>query len=129
MIQVRNCIFETNSSSVHSLIIMKTPDYNLWMKSEDEELEERLFAKKHDDGSVTFIKGHDIIERMKQDKDGYWMKEYERYKASDDEYDTNRIVGLYAVYYFGAYPPSCCADMVTATVDDYTAVSFYIDEQ
>ena len=64
MLQIRNCIFETNSSSVHSLIIMKTPDYKLWMKSDDEELEERLFAKKNDDGIVTFIKGKDVIEKF-----------------------------------------------------------------
>ena len=129
MLQIRKCIFETNSSSVHSLIIMKTPDYKLWMKSDDEELEERLFAKKNDDGIVTFIKGKDVIEKLKQDSDGYWNSQYKKYVAEDDDYMIDRLVGMYAIYYFGAFPPSHCADITTASVDDYTAVSFYLEEQ
>lgn len=129
MLQIRNCIFETNSSSVHSLIIMKTPDYKLWKKSEDEELEERLFAKKNDDGVVTFIKGKDVLEKLKQDSDGYWQRQYQKYVDDDDEYMIDHLVGTYAVYYFGAFPPSRCADITTASVDDYTAVSFYLEEQ
>ena len=46
MITVRNCIFETNSSSVHSLTIVTTETYKRWVSSYngDEDEKEQILG-------------------------------------------------------------------------------------
>ena len=128
MLQVRNGLFETNSSSTHALIIMKTSDYNKWKRSNHEDVEDMLFVQQKDGSNVSFIKGRDIIEKMAEAKDSYWYEEYKRYKEEGEDDWVEEIVSDYASYYFGAFSPSC-GDIETASVDDYTAVSFYIPEK
>ena len=71
MFSIRNGMFETNSSSTHVLVMMKTSDFKAWYKSEDEfdSLEEIVFWNRYDSGkssdSQKFKTGREFIEEMK----------------------------------------------------------------
>ena len=86
MYNIRLGLFETNSSSTHTIVIMKKEDFQRWRKSSDEKPnDETLYFIKHTDGnksSVTFI-------TEKQVKDDLfanisWIKD-KYMKALEDE--------------------------------------------
>ena len=63
MIKIRRGIFETNSSSTHSLSIADIDDFNKWVKGEI------LFDKNND----SFITKEEAIKQIKEDK--YYQEE------------------------------------------------------
>lgn len=53
MIQIRNGMFETNSSSVHVLVMMKTSDFNKFNTDQDDcDINELLFWNYSDSGKT-----------------------------------------------------------------------------
>lgn len=132
MITVRNGLFETNSSSVHTLVIMKNKDFRRWYNSSDEKPnDEALFFIKHKDGNkstVTFI----TEKKVKEDllASGNWMKD-EYLKAIDENslYKAKAMLNSYAVRCLGAYPSGWFGDVIYEEFEDYVAVSVYIDEE
>lgn len=132
MITIRTCIFETNSSSIHTLAVMKKEDFRRWYNSSDETPnDEALFFIKHKDGNkstVTFI----TEKKVKEDllASGSWMKD--EYKNAIDEnslYKAKAMLNSYAVRCLGAYPSGWVGDVTYEEFDDYVAVSIYIDEE
>lgn len=71
MFSIRNGMFETNSSSTHVLVMMKTSDFRAWYKNEDEfdSLEDIVFWNRYESGqssdSQKFKTGRELIEEMK----------------------------------------------------------------
>ena len=71
MLEIRQGMFETNSSSTHVLVMMRTSDFKAWYKSEDEfdSLEEIVFWNRYESGqssdSQKFKTGKEFIEEMK----------------------------------------------------------------
>ncbi len=70
MIQVRSSMFETNSSSVHVLVMMKSTEFNRFCKGEEEfdNLEDVVFWNRYDSGKHSseqkFKTGKDFIDEM-----------------------------------------------------------------
>ena len=60
-IQIRNGVFETNSSSVHSLTLASYDDYNAWMSGE-------VFL---DEGSEEFLTLDETLQRLKESAESY----------------------------------------------------------
>lgn len=132
MITIRTCVFETNSSSIHTLAIMKKEDFRRWYNSSNEEPDDAaLYFIKHKDGNkstVTFI----TEKRVKEDllASGNWMKdEYEKAIDENSLYKAKEMLNLYAVRCLGAYPSGWFGDVVYEEFEDYVAVSVYIDEE
>ena len=73
MFSIRNGMFETNSSSTHVLVMMRTSDFKAWYKSEDEfdSLEEIVFWNHYESGqssdSQKFKTGREFMEEMKSE--------------------------------------------------------------
>lgn len=71
MLEIRQGMFETNSSSTHVLVMMRTSDFKAWYKSEDDfdSLEEIVFWNRYESGqssdSQKFKTGREFIEEMK----------------------------------------------------------------
>lgn len=82
MIQVRNNIFETNSSSTHSVSISPKSDYDRWAcDADDIELGNTLL----DTLMGTFVKVSEVYERIRRNG---WCSSFEGFKAffvSNDE--------------------------------------------
>lgn len=78
MIEIRNNMFETNSSSVHVLVLMKTSDYKAFAKKLEEydSLSDIVFWSRYDSGQRSdeqkFKKGEYFLDKM--DREG-WVKE------------------------------------------------------
>ena len=74
MIQIRQSMFETNSSSVHVLVMMKSTDFNRFCKGEEEydNLEDIVFWNRWDSGTHSseqkFKTGKDFIDEIKSDR-------------------------------------------------------------
>ena len=70
MIQFRSSMFETNSSSVHVLVMMKSTDFNRFCKGEEEydNLEDIVFWNRWDSGTQSseqkFKTGKEFIDEM-----------------------------------------------------------------
>lgn len=132
MITIRTCIFETNSSSIHTLAVMKKEDFRRWYNSSDEEPnDEALFFIKHKDGNkstVTFITEKKVKEDLLASSN--WITD-EYLKAIDENslYKAKEMLNLYAVWHLGAYPSGWFGDVAYEEFDDYVAVSVYIPEQ
>ena len=73
MIQIRHNIFETNSSSTHSLVIMTNDE---WKKVENGELFIDVFAAEH--GKTELV-----------DEEKLYKEAKEEYQESDDKYGRN----------------------------------------
>ena len=112
MIQIRQSIFETNSSSTHALVIMKTSDFLKWKNSSDEDDENKLYWNyqnawrndKYTSAEQRFLTQAEIIELMKQDdyykdyindpeqisefaeQESYWL-----YSDIEDRYDMDSV--------------------------------------
>lgn len=99
MIQVRYSIFETNSSSVHVLVMMKSTDFIKFHKREDEydNLEDVVFWKRYGrhgehSSEQEFKTGKDFIDEIKsegliqpyEELDLKYLKKY----ANDQNYYT-----------------------------------------
>lgn len=132
MISIRQNIFETNSSSIHTLAIMKKEDFIRWYNSSDEKPnDEALYFIEHKDGNkntVTFI----TEKKVKEDllASGNWMKdEYEKAIDENSLYKAKAMLNSYAVRHLGAYPSGWFGDIVYKEFDDYVAVSVYVDEE
>lgn len=82
MVQVRNNIFETNSSSTHSVGISTKYDYDRWAcDADDLELDNTLL----DTLGGTFVKVSEVYERISRNG---WCSDFEEFKAffvSNDE--------------------------------------------
>ena len=117
MFQIRAGLFETNSSSTHTLVIVSTAEYNKWWNSRNsDEIKDMMFMQVNtidkDSGDVKFISGEKVIEKMK--KNNRWAK------YVDQDYD----VVSFAIRELDAYPPNYM-DIETAEKNGYTAISFY----
>ena len=73
MIQIRQSMFETNSSSVHVLVMMKSTDFNRFCKGEEEydNLEDIVFWNRWDSGTQSseqkFKTGKDFIDEIRSE--------------------------------------------------------------
>ena len=74
MIQVRNNIFETNSSSVHSITICPEDEFEKWKNGE-------LLFDRYNDELISLKKAEELREEMRIDR--------RRYGYSEDEYEDN----------------------------------------
>lgn len=78
MIEIRPNMFETNSSSVHVLVLMKTSDYKAFAKKLEEydSLSDIVFWSRYDSGQRSdeqkFKKGEYFLDKMSQEG---WVKE------------------------------------------------------
>lgn len=72
MIQIRNNIFETNSSSVHSITLCPEDEFKKWKNGE-------LLFDRYNDELISLKKAEKIKEEMRRDK--------RRYGYSEDEYE------------------------------------------
>lgn len=78
MIEIRSNMFETNSSSVHVLVLMKTSDYKAFAKKMEEydSLSDIVFWNRWDSGQHSdeqkFKKGEYFLDKMSQEG---WVKE------------------------------------------------------
>lgn len=74
MIQIRTGVFETNSSSVHSLTIVTAEDYRKW-----------------GDGELSFDRWEEKLVQIPADNDRYLSSEqyydYVRYRGLDEFYE------------------------------------------
>lgn len=78
MIEIRSNMFETNSSSVHVLVLMKTSDYKAFAKKLEEydSLSDIVFWSRWDSGQRSdeqkFKKGEYFLDKMEREG---WVKE------------------------------------------------------
>ena len=78
MIEIRSNMFETNSSSVHVLVLMKTSEYKAFAKKMEEydSLSDIVFWNRWDSGQHSdeqqFKKGEYFLDKMSQEG---WVKE------------------------------------------------------
>lgn len=131
MYNIRLGLFETNSSSTHTIVIMKKEDFQRWRKSSNEEPnDETLYFIKHTDGnksSVTFI-------TEKQVKDDLfanisWIKDkYMKALEENDVYKAKEMISLWATQRLRAYPFGWVGDVAYEEFDDNVAVSIYIED-
>ena len=119
MLSIRRGQFETNSSSVHKLIIMEKADFKKWESSDDEYmLDNVLFLEDGKDGLV-FHTGAEVLERLNENES--WSKYWA--KNDCDDY----IVFKFAVQHLGWFGYRS-GETRTKEIDDKVAVSIYIDE-
>ena len=87
MITIRHGLFETNSSSTHTLILMKTSDFHKWYNSSGEEPDDdALFVIKLKDGkssSVKLITEREVREALENSDS--WMKKHYQEKPTEEE--------------------------------------------
>lgn len=94
MIQVRRNVFETNSSSTHSITICMEEDYNRWQKGE-------LYLNNHYGGTsaykdLKFVTKEQLLDIVKNDK---WMeKYYEDLTTMDDQEEFDSFVSDWDFY-------------------------------
>ena len=73
MLQVRQSMFETNSSSVHVLVMMKSTDFAKFHKSEEDydNLEDIVFWSRYNSGKLSseqkFKTGKEFIDEIKSE--------------------------------------------------------------
>jgi len=89
-IQIRRGVFETNSSSVHSLTICSKEDYEKW------ESGELLYSRWND----CFV---EATEENKEDKENYTYEKYEDDIEYETFYDTHTTKSGEVVIAFGYY--------------------------
>ena len=102
MIQVREGMFETNSSSTSCLIVLKKSDYNKWLNDE-------AYVNPYDnksDGLNIVVSKEEAMENFEEEKDKYGYENIDEYARDNDlfspkEFDldeTNkREVGEYII--------------------------------
>ena len=111
MINIRHGLFETNSSSVHSLIIMNKDQYSRWRESQSEEDNELLLKV-----SGGRVKPENIVfEKRKDALDKLGKVDY----AFEHEYKMYRYLNNYGYYEFD------CDDIIEDFIDDYAILSLY----
>ena len=116
MINVRKGFFETNSSSVHSLTIVPTAMYKIWVNSYNGDEEDFFFFFfTNNDETTKLYSFNDVRELMKNSK--YWS----------DKVDQNWAVYDFAICSLRAFPYNR-GDVATAEKDGYTAISWYGDD-
>ena len=113
MIQIRQSMFETNSSSVHVLVMMKSTEFNRFCKGEEEfdSLEDVVFWNRWDSGTHSseqkFKTGKDFIDEIKSDglitSDEELDLEYLKKYANNHDYFT--------------------FDQIVADMDEYASVN------
>ena len=73
MIQIRHSMFETNSSSTHVLVIMKTSDFKKFCRCEEsyDDISELVFWNRYESGKTSdshkFKTGEEFIQEMISD--------------------------------------------------------------
>lgn len=84
MIQVRNNIFETNSSSVHSITICPEDEFEKWKNGE-------LLFDRDTDELISLEKAEEIKREIERDR--------RRYGYSEDEYEDNGRILTYNQFF------------------------------
>lgn len=85
-IQIRRSIFETNSSSVHSITMVSGSDYDKWKNGE-------LFYDRLNRKLVTKEEIEKIKESDKKNHEDYMKKHNLNYDFDESEYDYNKEDG------------------------------------
>lgn len=88
---VRNNVFETNSSSTHSITMCKESDFDKWKNGEMywDRWNESLVSKEEAEKEMAKLKEEFISEHPDYDKDDIdWEEQLEDYLNSDKEYYT-----------------------------------------
>ena len=88
---VRNNVFETNSSSTHSITMCKESDFDKWKNGEMywDRWNESLVSKEEAEKEMAKLKEEFISEHPDYDKDDIdWEEQFEDYLNSDKEYYT-----------------------------------------
>ena len=121
MIQVRQGMFETNSSSTHVLVMMKSADFNRFCRSEDkyDYLEDIIFWNPYDSGKRSseqkFKTGKEFIDEMYAegliDEVSFDHNHLKRYANNHDYFTYDQIIDGTDKY-------------ATVTEGDITAFSF-----
>ena len=119
MIQVRQSMFETNSSSTHTLVIMNKSDFRQWTDSDDDDPENIIYIENHKDG-LKLHTGKEVIEKLNEND--YWSKRW-----AEDNYETY-IMHRFAYYNLGWYSYAICDTREEDIDDDRVAVSIYISD-
>ena len=116
MINIRMGLFETNSSSTHSLVVMTKKQYNEWnnggifFKIQDE--------KFHKPEDIKFISKDDMIKIWKEMQ--YSEKDKNRQPTDHELYEWARWAGYVS--------SEDWSDDITGELDDYIVMSFYLSE-
>ena len=85
MIQVRNNIFETNSSSVHSITLCPEDKFEKWKNGE-------LLFDRDNDELISLKKAEEIKKEIERDR--------KRYGYSEDEYEDNGRILTYNQFFY-----------------------------
>lgn len=125
MIQIRNGMFETNSSSTHVLVIMKTSDFNKFNVDQDDcDINELLFWNYTDSGETTseqkFKTGEQLINEMIdvgeiESNDEAELSDVLRYANNQGYYTYDQVIDMTNDYEY-------------VTDGDVTALSLIIDD-
>ena len=118
MVQVRNNIFETNSSSTHSVGISTKYDYDRWAcDADDLELDNTLL----DTLAGTFVKVSEVYDRISRNG---WCSNFEEFKAffvSNDELpDYVDDYGNVDTYTVGSSTVACFAVTTSGSISATT---------
>ena len=133
MITIRHGLFETNSSSTHTLILMKTSDFHKWYNSSGEEPDDdALFVIKLKDGkssSVKLITEREVREAL-ENSDSWMKKHYQEALEKGELWRAKEYLNEYGHYYLGAFPSGYYGDVIYEEFDDdHTIVSIYVPER
>lgn len=112
MYQIRKFVFETNSSSVHSIVMCSESDYDRWKAGEllYEDYADRLVTREQAIAEIEEWSkkcypeevGQPITDEVLYDNnyysyDAFWNEKEERYETFSDSYD-----GVVAFGYYGS---------------------------
>lgn len=119
MLSIRCGQFETNSSSVHKLVIMDETNFKKWKLSDNEYMLENILFFTDTNNGIVFHTGEEVLNRLNEDS--YWSDYWQKNDCDD-----------YIVFNFAARVLNWYAYRVgetrTKEIDDKVAVSIYIDE-